>query len=422
MTLPWLPGYEGSTPVRIGNAAGAQLQLDVYGEVLDAFYAARRVGLSPLPEAWQMTRTMLAHLETVWCEPDEGIWEVRGQRRHFTHSKVMVWVAFDRAVRAAEEFSLEGPIDHWRAVRDAVKDQACELGFDPEQNSFTQSYGHPALDASLLRLPLVGFLPADDPRIRGTVAAIERQLMEDGLVLRYLPDAAVEGLPPTPEGSFLACTAWLGEVYAMQGRTTEAMAVLDRLVGLANDVGLLAEEYDTHARRQAWRWRWDGPVRSVRRRLRWFLLRPLLNERRAHCGENGHFFAATVHDEHQHRLAGEHQPLLPDRVFMGEAGAPQGARPQGDCHRIVEAERAEVACLQLPYHRPRFAGFEAATERQPVGHPEILAQRQIGGIVGMGIEVAFRPTDAMAAQHRPFALDSELRPFRFRHRQHSCLS
>jgi GH15 family glucan-1,4-alpha-glucosidase len=203
-----------------------------------------------MPEAWQMTRTMLAHLETVWCEPDEGIWEVRGQRRHFTHSKVMVWVAFDRAVRAAEEFSLEGPIDHWRAVRDAVKDQACELGFDPEQNSFTQSYGHPALDASLLRLPLVGFLPADDPRIRGTVAAIERQLMEDGLVLRYLPDAAVEGLPPTPEGSFLACTAWLGEVYAMQGRTTEAMAVLDRLVGLANDVGLLAEEYDTHARRQ----------------------------------------------------------------------------------------------------------------------------------------------------------------------------
>jgi GH15 family glucan-1,4-alpha-glucosidase len=250
MILPWLPGYEGSAPVRIGNAAGSQIQLDVYGEVLDAFYAARKVGLSTMPEAWAMTRTMLAHLEQVWCEPDEGIWEVRGQRRHFVHSKVMVWVAFDRAVRAAEEFSLEGPIDRWRQLREAVKIQVCEQGFDAGQGSFTQSYGHPALDASLLRLPLVGFLPADDPRIRGTVAAIEGHLMQDGLVLRYLPDAAVEGLPPTPEGCFLACTGWLGEVYAMQGRQSEAMAVLDRLVGLANDVGLLAEEYDTATGRQ----------------------------------------------------------------------------------------------------------------------------------------------------------------------------
>ena len=248
--LPWLPGYEGAAPVRVGNAAGSQLQLDVFGEVMDAFHAAYRVGLPHLPEGWAMVRAMLRHLEEVWREPDEGIWEVRGPRRHFVQSKVMVWVAFDRALRAAEEFGLDGPLDRWRALRDEVFEQVCARGFDAARGSFTQSYGGPELDASLLRLPLVGFLPADDPRVRGTVAAIERELMEDGLVLRYRPDAGLEGMAPTREGAFLACSAWLGEVYALQGRRAEALAMLDRLVGLANDVGLLAEEYDTQARRQ----------------------------------------------------------------------------------------------------------------------------------------------------------------------------
>ncbi|MBL6459596.1 glycoside hydrolase family 15 protein [Belnapia sp. T6] len=250
MVLPWLPGYEGSAPVRIGNAAGAQLQLDVFGEVMDALYAAHRIGLPPLPEAWAMARAMLAHLEEVWREPDEGIWEIRGARRHFVHSKVMVWVALDRALRVAAESGLDGPLERWRALRDAVFDEVCTRGFDPLRGCFTQSYGRPELDASLLRLPLVGFLPADDARVRGTVEAIERELIEDGLVLRYRPDAGLEGLHPTREGTFLACTAWLGEVYALQGRRAEAIAVLDRLVGIANDVGLLAEEYDTMARRQ----------------------------------------------------------------------------------------------------------------------------------------------------------------------------
>jgi GH15 family glucan-1,4-alpha-glucosidase len=244
MVLPWLPGYEGSAPVRIGNAAGGQLQLDVYGEVLDAFYAARRVGLPPLPEAWAMGCTMLEHLEAIWREPDEGIWEVRGPRRHFVHSKVMAWVAFDRAVRAVEEFGQAGPVERWRTVRAAIAEEVCARGFDPVRGTFTQSYGRPELDAALLALPLVGFLPADDPRVRGTIAAIERELMEDGLVRRYLPDARIEGLPPEPEGVFLVCTAWLGQVYALQGRHAEARAVLDRIVALANDVGLLAEEYD----------------------------------------------------------------------------------------------------------------------------------------------------------------------------------
>lgn len=251
LVLDWLPGYENSRPVRIGNAAGGQVQLDVYGEVMDAFYAARRVGLPPSPDGWSMTKAMLEHLAKIWHEPDEGIWEVRGPRRHFTHSKAMVWVAFDRAVRVAEEFGLEGPLDHWRALREAVHDEVCREGYDAARGHFTQSYGAPALDASLLRLPLIGFLPADDPRILGTVAAIERDLvMDDGLVLRYLPDEAVEGLRATPEGCFLVCTAWLGEVYAMQGRVAEARRLLDRMVSIANDVGLLAEEYEPALQRQ----------------------------------------------------------------------------------------------------------------------------------------------------------------------------
>jgi len=251
MILPWLPGYEGSAPVRIGNAARTQLQLDVYGEALDTFYVARRIGLTPSPEGWAMAQTLLAHLEEIWREPDEGIWEVRGPRRHFVHSKLMVWVAFDRAVRTVEEFGLGGPVEHWRKVRSEVFAEICAQGFDPVLGSFVQSYGSRAVDASLLLLPLMGFLPPDDPRILGTVAAIERELMADGgLLLRYRPDASVEGVPPTEEGAFLACTAWLGEVYALQGRREEALAVLDRLVGLANDVGLLAEEYDPKLRRQ----------------------------------------------------------------------------------------------------------------------------------------------------------------------------
>ncbi|NOG70326.1 glycoside hydrolase family 15 protein [Roseicella sp. DB1501] len=250
MILPWLPGYEGSAPVRIGNEAGAQVQLDVYGEVMDAFFAARSVGLRPDRLGWAMARQILDHLAQIWREPDEGIWEVRGPRRHFVHSKVMVWVAFDRAVRAAEEDGFDGPLEAWRQVRDAVFAEVCAQGFDAERGTFTQSYGSRHLDASLLRMPLVGFLPADDPRVQGTVRAIESELMEEGLVLRYRPDPDVEGLPPEPEGTFLACTAWLGEVYALQGRWEEARAVLDRLVAIANDVGLLAEEYEVHLRRQ----------------------------------------------------------------------------------------------------------------------------------------------------------------------------
>jgi GH15 family glucan-1,4-alpha-glucosidase len=251
MTLPWLPGYEGSAPVRIGNAAGDQLQLDVIGETLDSFYTAGRLGLARSPTGWALAKSLLAHLEEIWREPDDGIWEVRGPRRHFVHSKLMVWVSFDRAVRYVEELGQEGPVEHWREVRSEIFAEICARGFDPVLGSFVQFYGSDAVDASLLLLPLMGFLPPDDPRILGTVAAIERNLMVDGgLLLRYRPDASVEGVPQSEEGAFLACTAWLGEVYAQQGRREEALAVLDRLVGLANDVGLLAEEYDPRLRRQ----------------------------------------------------------------------------------------------------------------------------------------------------------------------------
>lgn len=251
MILPWLPGYEGSAPVRIGNAAGDQLQLDVFGEILDAYYAARRLGLPFSPSGWAIGKSWLAHLERIWREPDEGIWEVRGPRRHFVHSKLMVWVSFDRAVRMVEDLGHDGPVEHWREVRSELFAEICARGFDPVLGSFVQSYGSREVDASLLLLPLMGFLPPDDPRILGTVATIERELMVDGgLLLRYRPDASVEGVPQSEEGAFLACTAWLGEVYALQGRREEALAVLDRLVGLANDVGLLAEEYDPRLRRQ----------------------------------------------------------------------------------------------------------------------------------------------------------------------------
>jgi GH15 family glucan-1,4-alpha-glucosidase len=247
--IPWLPGYEDAIPVRVGNGAVRQLQLDVYGEVLDAFYVARRAGLSTSEATWALERALISHLEKIWREPDEGIWEVRGGRRHFTHSKVMAWVAFDRAVRSIEEFGLDGPLEQWREVRSAIHDEVCERGYDPDQNAFVQSFGDATLDASLLLVPIVGFLPADDPRVQGTVAAIERKLLRDGFVLRYDTGSAVDGLPPG-EGAFLACSFWLVDNYVLLGRYDEAHALFERLLTLRNDVGLLAEEYDPRSGRQ----------------------------------------------------------------------------------------------------------------------------------------------------------------------------
>jgi GH15 family glucan-1,4-alpha-glucosidase len=247
--VPWLPGYEGATPVRVGNGAVKQLQLDVYGEVLDAFYVARRAGLATSEATWALEYALLLHLEKIWRDPDEGIWEVRGGPRHFTYSKVMAWVAFDRAVRSIEEFGLDGPLERWRAVRASIHQEVCERGFDPEQNAFVQSFGDPALDASVLLIPIVGFLPPDDPRVRGTVAAIERKLVRDGFVMRYDTGAGADGLP-AGEGAFLACSFWLVDNYVLLGRTDEACALFERLLALRNDVGLLAEEYDPHERRQ----------------------------------------------------------------------------------------------------------------------------------------------------------------------------
>ena len=247
--LPWLPGYEGAAPVRIGNAAAGQIQLDVYGEVLDALYVARRAGLASESASWALECALIAHLEKIWDQPDDGIWEVRGGRKHFTHSKVMAWVAFDRAVRSAEEFQLEAPLDHWRGVRATIHRQVCERGFDSAQNSFVQSYGATALDASLLLIPMVGFLPPTDARVRGTVAAIERDLVHDKLVARYRTEARTDGLPPG-EGAFLACSFWLADNYVLQGRYDEARTLFEYLLTLRNDVGLLAEEYDASGRRQ----------------------------------------------------------------------------------------------------------------------------------------------------------------------------
>ncbi|HET8812910.1 MAG TPA: glycoside hydrolase family 15 protein [Gaiella sp.] len=246
LELEWLPGYEGSAPVRIGNAASGQLQLDVYGEVADALYHARQAGIGASPDAWALNRKLLEWLEDGWRQPDAGIWEVRGPRRHFVHSKVMAWVAFDRAVRSVEEYEREGPVDRWRRLRDEIHDDVCRDGFSERLGAFTQSYGMDRVDASLLMIPLVGFLPADDERVVGTVAAIERELVEDGLVARYRADEAntdVDGLPPG-EGTFLPCSFWLAQVYAMQGRLEEAEKLFERLLGLRNDLGLLSEEYD----------------------------------------------------------------------------------------------------------------------------------------------------------------------------------
>ena len=247
--VDWLAGYQGAKPVRIGNAAHDQLQLDVYGEVMDALHHARAGGLAAAPDSWDMQRGLLDHLEQIWLEPDEGIWETRGGRRKFTFSRVMAWVAFDRSIRSAESFGLPAPLDRWRALRQRMHETICREGFDTSRNSFTQSFGDPALDASLLQIPLLGFLPADDPRVRGTVGAIERELLVDGFVRRYDTRESSDGLPPG-EGAFLACSFWLADNYALQGRTHEARALFERLLDLRNDVGLLAEEYDPHARRQ----------------------------------------------------------------------------------------------------------------------------------------------------------------------------
>jgi GH15 family glucan-1,4-alpha-glucosidase len=249
LELPWLAGYEGSSPVRIGNAASEQLQIDVFGEVMDALYQARAHGLNFARNPWELQKVLLQHLEQIWEEPDEGIWEIRGEPRQFVHSKVMAWVAFDRAVRSVEEQDVEGPVDRWRALRDEIHASVCEHGFDEELGSFVQSYGSKELDASLLLIPLVGFLPASDRRVRGTIEAVEQGLVVDGFVLRYRThEAGVDGLP-AGEGVFLPCSFWLVDCLELLGRHDDAHALFERLIALANDVGLLAEEYDPRAKR-----------------------------------------------------------------------------------------------------------------------------------------------------------------------------
>ncbi|AWM38770.1 Trehalase [Gemmata obscuriglobus] len=247
--LPWLPGYEGSQPVRVGNGAYDQFQLDVFGETLDCLHLARHYGLSAAADDWRVERELLGRLEDVWREPDEGIWEVRGPARHFTHSKVMAWVAFDRAVKDVERFGLGGPVDRWRALRDGLHAEVCARGFSRERNAFTQFYGSTEVDAAVLVMAEVGFLPPTDPRLVGTVAAVESDLVRDGFVDRYRTESGVDGLPKG-EGAFLLCTFWLADNYALMGRTEDARRVLERVLAVRNDVGLLAEEYDPVARRQ----------------------------------------------------------------------------------------------------------------------------------------------------------------------------
>jgi GH15 family glucan-1,4-alpha-glucosidase len=247
----WLPGYEGSRPVRIGNAAAGQYQLDVYGEVMSALYESARVGDVPSDPAWDLQTALVEFLESGWKEPDDGIWEVRGPRRHFTHSKVMAWVAVDRAVQAIEQFGLDGPVEKWRRLRDEIHAEVIEKGYNSEVGAFTQYYGATALDASLLMIPLFGFLPATDPRMKSTIEKIEKDLTEDGFVLRYRADQAgnVDGLTGR-EGAFLACSFWLGDCLGLLGRKDDSRAIFERLLSLRNDLGLLSEEYDSIAKRQ----------------------------------------------------------------------------------------------------------------------------------------------------------------------------
>ena len=246
-TMHALDGYRGSRPVRVGNGAVDQRQLDIYGEVCGALHQARRQHLLA-EDTWPLQLSLLTHLESIWREPDNGLWESRGPRRHFTFSKVMAWVAFSRSIEDAEDFGLEAPVERWKGVRDEIHTQVCQEGFDAEKNSFVQSYGAKALDASLLLIPVVGFLPGHDKRVVGTIAAVERELMADGFVLRYRTEQAQDGLPGH-EGAFLACSFWLAAAMHLQGREDDARALFERLIALRNDVGLLSEEYDPVAKR-----------------------------------------------------------------------------------------------------------------------------------------------------------------------------
>jgi GH15 family glucan-1,4-alpha-glucosidase len=241
--VPWLPGYDNSSPVRVGNAAHTQVQLDVYGELMDALHHARLGGLAPSESGWKLQLGVLEHLEEVWPKMDQGIWEVRGDARHFTFSKIMAWVAFDRAIKSAEAFNLEGPLDRWRELCGEIHDDVCRRGFDPQLGSFVRSYGSKELDASLLLLPTLGLLPPADPRVRGTIEAIERGLLVDGLVKRYDATKSDDGLS-SEEGVFLPCSFWLVDAYVMLGRVADARRMFERLLTLCNDVGLLSEEYD----------------------------------------------------------------------------------------------------------------------------------------------------------------------------------
>jgi GH15 family glucan-1,4-alpha-glucosidase len=246
--VPWLPGYERSKPVRIGNAAATQLQLDIFGEVLDAFHQGRHGKLAVDKIAWAVQRALLDHLETIWDQPDEGIWEVRSGRKQYTYSKIMSWVAFDRAIKGVEESGLEGPVERWRALRGQIHEEICSRAFDTEMGAFVQSYGSKNLDASLLLIPAVGFLPPEDPRVHSTITAIEKHLLADGFVRRYDTVETRDGLPPG-EGAFLACSFWLADSLLMTGRRAEALQLFERLLALRNDVGLLAEEYDPRTKR-----------------------------------------------------------------------------------------------------------------------------------------------------------------------------
>ncbi|MBV8757671.1 MAG: glycoside hydrolase family 15 protein, partial [Deltaproteobacteria bacterium] len=249
-TLPWLPGYEGSKPVRVGNGAYTQLQLDVYGEVIDMLYEARRSGLGAQNATWSLECTLFDWIEQHWPEADEGIWEPRGGRQHFTFSKVMVWAAFDRAVKSVERFKLDGPVDRWRAIRDRIHADVCKHGYDSTRNAFVQAYGSREMDASLLLLPHVGFVEARDPRFLGTIKAIEEDLMESGYLLRYrtMETNNIDGMHGF-DNPFLACSFWLVDAYALVGRQRDAEALFEKVLALRNDVGLLAEEYDTRRMR-----------------------------------------------------------------------------------------------------------------------------------------------------------------------------